>query len=98
MGKGFENGHMKMGGREKGTRNKSTEIKNFFRDFVIDNQEEFKKAFLKLKDKDKCAVYLKASEFVVPKVSSIKFEDAKNTNSAVELLKVAASYKNGNKK
>ena len=61
MGKGFENGHMKMGGREKGTRNKNTEIKNFFRDFVIDNQEEFKKAFLKLKDKDKCAVYLKAS-------------------------------------
>ena len=78
---------MKMGGREKGTRNKNTEIKNFFRDFVIDNQEEFKKAFLKLKDKDKCAVYLKASEFVVPKVSS------KNTNSAIELLKVAASYK-----
>ena len=76
---------MKMGGREKGTRNKNTEIKNFFR--------EFKKAFLKLKDKDKCAVYLKASEFVVPKVSSIKFEDAKNTNSAIELLKVAASYK-----
>ena len=37
--------------------------------------------------------YLKASEFVVPKVSSIKFEDAKNTNSAIELLKVAASYK-----
>ena len=73
---------MKMGGREKGTRNKNTEIKNFF-----------KKAFLKLKDKDKCAVYLKASEFVVPKVSSIKFEDAKNTNSAIELLKVAASYK-----
>ena len=34
----------------------------------------------------------------MPKVSSIKFEDAKNTNSAVELLKVAASYKNGNKK
>ena len=84
---------MKMGGREKGTRNKNTEIKNFFRDFVIDNQEEFKKAFLKLKDKDKCTVYLKASEFVVPKVSSIKFEDAKNTNSAIELLKVAASYK-----
>ena len=84
---------MKMGGREKGTRNKNTEIKNFFRDFVIDNQEEFKKAFLKLKDKDQCAVYLKASEFVVPKVSSIKFEDAKNTNSAIELLKVAASYK-----
>ena len=52
---------MKMGGREKGTRNKNTEIKNFFRDFVIDNQEEFKKAFLKLKDKDKCAVYLKCN-------------------------------------
>lgn len=91
--KGFEAGHEKMGGREKGTRNKNTEIKNFFRDFIIEYQDEFKKSFLRLKDKDKCAVYLKASEFVVPKVSSIKFEDAKNTNSAIELLKITASYK-----
>lgn len=91
--KGFEVGHEKMGGREKGTRNKNTEIKNFFRDFVIEYQDEFKKSFKNLKDKDKCVVYLKASEFVLPKVSSVKFEDAKNSNSALELLRITASYK-----
>ena len=78
--KGFENGHMKDGRKGEGNPEQEHGDKEFFsRDFVIDNQEEFKKAFLKLKDKDKCAVYLKASEFVVPKVSSIKFEDAKKS-------------------
>lgn len=84
-----------MGGRQKGTLNKNSEIKNFLRDFVIDNQEEFKEAFLKLPNRDKCAVYIKACEFVVPKVSSIKFEDSKEANSAIELLRAAASYNKG---
>lgn len=91
--KGFEKGHVKIGGRAKGTRNKNTEMKDNIRNFVLDNFPEFERSFKKLKDKDKCAVYLKAAEFVMPKVSSIKFEESKNANTALELLRISASYK-----
>lgn len=96
MGKGgFGPDHPKMGGRAKGTRNKNTVLKENMRNFVMENYDGFVEAFNKLGPKDKCAVYLKASEFVMPKISSIQFEDPKDSNSGLELLRIRASYKQG---
>lgn len=89
----FEEGHEKKGGRQKGVRNKNTEMKDKLRDFVIDNFEDFCTSYGKLTAKEKCRIYMKALEFVVPKVSAIKFEESKDANSALELLKIAAKYK-----
>lgn len=91
--KGYQPGHEKLGGRAKGTKNKNTEMKNNLRDFLINNFAEFEASFHKLPDRDKCQVYLKAAEFVMPKISSVKFEEAKNANSARELLRITAEYR-----
>lgn len=89
----FEEGHEKKGGRQKGVRNKNSEMKDNLRDFVLDNFEDFCESYKKLPAKEKCRIYMKAVEFVVPKVSAIKFEDSKEANSALELLKITAKYK-----
>lgn len=89
----FKEGCEKTGGRQKGVRNKNTEMKENLRNFVLDNYDAFCDSFSKLSAKDKCAVYMKAVDFVVPKISAVKFEDSKNADSAIELLKIAAQYK-----
>lgn len=90
---GFEEGHKKLGGRKAGTRNKNAEMKDNMRNFALDNFDDFKKAYKNLSPEDKCRVYLKVVDFVVPKVSSVKFEDEGTANSAAQLLKAAAEYK-----
>lgn len=88
----FEKGHAKLGGRVAGTKNKNTELKEFIGEFLTKNKEEFEEAFKKLPPKEKCAVYLKAAEFRLPKISSVQFEDDKLAESAVELLKRKSQY------
>lgn len=90
---GFEKGHEKIGGRKLGTRNKNAEIKDYMRNFVADNYEDFKEAYKSLSPENKCKIFLKSAEFVYPKISSVKFEDDGVINSATELLKKAAEYR-----
>lgn len=90
---GFEEGHKKLGGRKAGTRNKNAEMKDNMRNFALDNFDDFKEAYKELSAREKCCVYLKVVDFVVPKVSSVKFEDEGAANSAAQLLKAAAEYK-----
>lgn len=93
----FEKGHEKIAGsgRAPGTTNKNTEIRNFLRDFMCDNREAFCEAFARLPDRDKCVLYLKAAEYVLPKLQSVQFEDTKEGNSAIVLLRDVASYNKG---
>lgn len=88
----YEKGHTKVGGRQKGTRNKNTEIRDMLRDFTREKFPDFVENYEKLSPKDKTNMYMKVVEYVVPKVSAIKFEDAKNTNNAIELLRITAGY------
>lgn len=90
---GFEKGHEKIGGRKLGTRNKNAEMKDNMRNFALENFEDFKTAYKLLPPEDRCRVYLKVVDFVVPKVSAVKFEDEGAINSAAELLKAAAEYR-----
>ncbi len=93
----FEKGHKKIAGsgRAQGTKNKNTEIRNFLRDFMCDNRKAFCQAFDRLPDRDKCVLYLKAAEYVLPKLQSVQFEDTKESNSAIVLLRDVASYNKG---
>ena len=89
----FEDGHKKLGGRKAGARNHNTEIKNRIAEMVESRFDDFVKAYDSLPAKQKCATFLKLMEFAVPKVSAIKFEEEEGSNSAVELLRLRAKYK-----
>lgn len=88
----FEKGHKKMGGRVAGTKNKNTELKEFIGEFLMKNRDEFEEAFKKLPPKEKCAVYLKAAEFRLPKISSVRLEDDRKADNASELLRRRSRY------
>lgn len=90
---GFEAGHKKMGGRTKGTKNKNALLKERISDFLTEKFDAFVKDYESLSPKERARLYSKMIEFSVPKVSAIKFEDVKNANNAIELLKIAAQYK-----
>lgn len=88
----FEKGHVKMGGRKKGTKNLNTEVKERIAEMVSEHFDDFVASYNTLPARQKCALYMKLIEFVVPKVSSIKFEDLDGGNSALELLRLRAKY------
>lgn len=92
---GFKVGHKKVGGRVKGTKNKNVLLKERISDFLTDKFDDFVKDYDSLSPKERTRLYTKMVEFSVPKVSAIKFEDIKNANNAIELLKIAAQYKDG---
>ena len=88
----FEKGHAKLGGRVAGTKNKNTDMKEFIGEFLNKNKQEFEEEFKILTPKEKCAVYLKAAEFRLPKISSVQFEDDQLAESAVDLLQRKSQY------
>lgn len=92
---GFEKGHTKIegSGMKLGQKTKCREIRSLFRNFAIDKFDDFVEEFDKLGGKDKCEMYIKTVKYVLPTISSIKFEDARTANNAVELLRAAAQYK-----
>jgi hypothetical protein len=68
-------------------------LKELLTEFSVDCYEEFLEEFHKLKGKPKCDIYLKAIEFVQPRIASISFEDLKESSSAMQLLKNFSKYR-----
>lgn len=94
MGK-FEKGHAKIpgSGARKGVQTKNKELREMIRDFASDKYDDAVSAFDSIRDpKDKFDAYCKLLRYVLPTVSAIKFDDAKEAKTAVELLKIAAQY------
>ena len=71
-------------------------LKELLTEFSVDYYDEFVEEFRKLKGKPKCDIYLKAIEFVQPKISSVQFEDLKEASNAVQLLKKFSEYRKDN--
>ncbi len=67
----------KSGGRQKGTSNKLTrELRDTLKDFTIGSADEAIAAFHRIGDPEKkFALWLKALEFNVPKLTSIELKD-----------------------
>lgn len=88
----FKKGHKRiMPNPEKQEAKKK--LKELLTDFSVDYYDEFVKEFCKLKGKHKCDIYLKAIEFVQPKISSVQFEDLKEASNAVQLLRKFRDYR-----
>jgi hypothetical protein len=88
----FKKGHKRiMPDPEKQKAKKA--LKVMLTTFAEDNFEEFEEEWHKLKGKAKCDVYIKALEFVQPRISSVQFEDLKEARNAVTLLRTLAQYR-----
>ena len=62
------------GGRPKGSKNKQTsEIRNFFSNFVERHMAELDEAFQELEAKDKFKFIIGLSKFVIPNLKAIEF-------------------------
>ena len=89
----FKKGHKRiMPNPEKQQAKKK--LKALLTDFSVECYPEFLKEFHGLKGKAKCDIYLKAIEFVQPKISSVQFEDLKEASTAAQLLKKFSQYRN----
>lgn len=68
----------KSGGRKKGTLNKSSELRELLLTFTNETKQDAFAAFRRISDPDKkFALWLKAVEFNVAKLSSIELKEEK---------------------
>lgn len=88
----FKDGHTKTGGRASGVKNRGTETKERITGMVTSRFDDFMESFDKLPPAKKCDLFLKLVEFVLPKMSSVKFEEESASTSAAELLRERSRY------
>ena len=74
-------GRGRLGGRAKGTPNKTTKsMRALMTKFCEEKYEDFVLAYERIRNpKERCEVYLKAQSFVTPKLNSVDL-DMKNTD------------------
>lgn len=66
----------KLGGRKRGTPNKTTaETRQLIQHVVNEEFDEFKQRMAALPDKEYCQIYIQMCKFVVPSLQSVKIED-----------------------
>lgn len=76
-------GKGRMGGREKGTPNKKTsQMRELLEKFCYEKYPDFLESFDRiLNPKERCEIYLKAQQFVSPKMNAVDVE-VKGTDSS----------------
>lgn len=94
----FEPEHQKIkgSGREKGTKNKNTVIRDWIRSFTIEyleDEEGFRADFAKLKPSERVGTIKDMFKYTVPTMTSVKFEDDSQSITAREHLRDIMSYK-----
>ena len=66
-------GKGRMGGRTKGTQNKTTsKVKDWISQLIDDNRSQIEKDIKKLSPKDRIQVFEKLMQYVVPKQQSVR--------------------------
>lgn len=91
----FEDGHAPCGreGRPNNSRTKNVMLRDLIRDFCIDKFKDYVQAFNELEPKDKCDEYAKMIQYVVPKITSVTFEEDDKATNAFNHLKQLAEYR-----
>lgn len=76
-------GRGRMGGRAKGTPNKTTQsMRALLTKFCEENYEDFVETYQRvLNPKERCELYLKAQSFVTPKLNAVDL-DMKNVDNS----------------
>lgn len=97
----FQEGHKKLGGRKKGSKNKKTLLLDSFAQTIIeDGMQRFQKQLSKLKGKQYVNAYLALLEYVKPKLqrSSITMELDRLSDEQVDEIyrKIISNLNNQN--
>lgn len=82
-------GKGRMGGRTKGTPNKTTsKVKDWISQLIDDNRSQIEKDIKKLSPKDRIQVFEKLMQYVVPKQQSVKadIDLSKLSKSQLDLI------------
>lgn len=82
-------GKGRMGGRAKGTPNKTTsKVKDWISQLIDDNRSQIEKDIKKLSPKDRIQVFEKLMQYVVPKQQSVKadIDLSKLSKSQLDLI------------
>lgn len=76
MARKSNDGRGRLGGRVKGTPNKTTkEVRDLFSDFCIEKMDDFVANYERiLNPKERCEVYIKAAQFVAPKPLAVDMD------------------------
>ena len=83
----------KTGGRVAGTPNNSTKnIKEWIRNVVIGQQEQFERDLMMLSPRERVQAIEKLLQYVAPRVQAIDLSEDGDENRAIALLKQMASY------
>jgi hypothetical protein len=76
----FSKGHVKLGGRKKGTPNKvSSDLRNRIKLFLDNNFEQLEKDISELQPADRVRFLIKLMEFVVPKQQNMQLSGQDKT-------------------
>lgn len=83
MGRKKADGKGKTGGRQKGTPNKTTRtMREMICMFCEDNYDDFVESYHRiLNPKERCEVYLKAQQYVTPRLNAVDVDVNNNNNS-----------------
>lgn len=89
-------GRGRMGGREKGTPNKTTQsMRALLTQFCQDYYEDFVDTYERvLNPKERCELYLKAQSFVTPKLNAVDLDMKTTDNSFKSELERMAEEEN----
>ena len=69
-------GRGRLGGRVKGTPNKTTsERKKRITEFIEGHWDEFEAAFKKLDPKEMCSTYMGMMQYYAPKLAAVEYKD-----------------------
>lgn len=83
MARQKEDGRGRLGGRAKGTPNKTTKnMRDMLAKFCEDKYEDFVEHYERvLNPKERCELYLKAQSFVTPKLNAVDLDSRSMDNS-----------------
>ena len=84
-------------GRLPGVPNRTTkDIREFIAKLIDDNMGRIQADLDSLDPKDRLVMIEKLMQYCVPKMQSVAIEETEKKNTALELLRYTASYKNKN--
>ena len=89
-------GRGRLGGRKKGTPNKTTKnMREMLASFCADTYDDFVEAYARiLNPKERCEIWLKAQQFVTPRLNAVDVDLKNNDNSFQSELERMADEEN----
>lgn len=85
----YKDGHVKQGGRKKGTENKlSGDLRQMMTDFLNSNHSQFIEDFKGLKPVERCKIYRHCLQVILPRLSAVNIESGPEPIGEIRMISV----------